>query len=77
MHRLIIFLTEIKDNNKNKLGENRFYFLLQLPGHTLWLNEISAGIQGRNLEAGTKAEAMEEPGYGLSPHGLLSLYLEI
>ena len=42
------------------LGEEKVYFILQLSGQIPPLEELRAGTQGRNLQAGTEAEAMEE-----------------
>jgi hypothetical protein len=45
--------------NKNQL-EEKGYFSFQYPGHTPLLKEVRAETQGRNLEAETGVEAMEE-----------------
>jgi hypothetical protein len=43
----------IKHYDQKQLGEERVYFILSL-------QSTVEGSQGRNLEAGTEAEAMEE-----------------
>jgi hypothetical protein len=50
----------IKHNDQKELWKERLYFGLLLSGHTPQLREIGAETQGRNLGAGTEAEAMEE-----------------
>lgn len=49
------------------------YFSLQLRAHTPSLREVSAGTQGRNLEAGTEAKGMRNAAYGLFAHSFLIL----
>lgn len=50
----------IKLHNQKHFGEERVYFSSVLSGHRPSLREVRARSQGRNLEAETKAEAMEE-----------------
>ena len=47
-----------------------YFCLQQLSSHTPSLREIRAATQGRNLEAGTEAEAMEK-------HSLLTCSLQL
>lgn len=44
----------------NNLRKKGFLFSLQLSGHTPSPREVKTGTQGRNLEAGSDAESMEE-----------------
>lgn len=48
----------IKHNHQRQLEEERAYFTLQLYGCSLSLREVKTGTQGKNLVAGTEAEAL-------------------
>lgn len=45
---------------KRNVGEGRVYVGLQRSGHTPPLGEVGTGTQGRKLEVGAEAEAIEE-----------------
>lgn len=49
----------VKHHNQKKLGKESL-FHLTLPHHCPSLKEVKEGAQGRNLEAGTQVEAVEE-----------------
>ena len=53
---------EIKHNLRMKGG-----IWLTCTEHSLSLREVQAATQGRNLEAGTEAEAMEISAYWIAP----------
>lgn len=55
-----ISIAVIKCHNQKQLVEERVYFKLTVPHHNLLLKEVRTGTEGKNLEAGTKAEAREE-----------------
>jgi hypothetical protein len=55
-----VTLAVIKHHGQRKWVKGRIYFSSQLSGHTPLLIKVSIGTQGRNLEAGAEAEAMEE-----------------
>jgi hypothetical protein len=57
------------DKTHRQLGKERVYFMLYFSRK----QSLTEGSQGRNLEAGADAEAMEGAAYWLAPHGLLSL----
>ena len=51
--------------------EGKLYFVLQLL--SLSSRDITGGTQGRDLKAGTDAEAMRVAAYWLIPRGLFML----
>jgi hypothetical protein len=56
----VTFCCSGKDHDQAQLQEESLFLILQCPGHKSQMNKVRAGPQGRNLEAGTKAEIMEE-----------------
>jgi hypothetical protein len=54
---ILEFVAGIKHHDQRQLGEERACFSLQLSGRAPSLKELREGTQGRNLEAGTEAEA--------------------
>ena len=57
---LVFLLLYHKTQWAKAAWEQMVYFTVQVSGHLLLLREIRAGIEGRNLEKGTVAEAMKE-----------------
>ena len=55
----MVSIVMIKCYNPLELGKESL-FHLTLPHHSPSLKEVKAGAQGRNLEAGTEIEAIEE-----------------
>lgn len=49
----------LKHHAHKQLEEERAYFSLPPSGHTPSLGKVGPETQGRNLDPGTKAEAME------------------
>ena len=49
-----------KDHDQKQLGKERVYFSSPLSGHTASVKDSMAENPGRNLEAGTEAEAKNE-----------------
>ena len=54
-----------------RFGKEWVYFNLHLSGHNPSLKEVRAGTQGRTLEAGSDAEAMEGVPYWLAQPAFL------
>jgi hypothetical protein len=50
----------IKQHSQKQFGEERVYFSLQFSDHSPLEKEVKANTQGRTMEAGIEAEAMEE-----------------
>lgn len=68
----------IKHHNHKQLGKGMVYFSLQLSHcHSSLGWEIGAGTLGRNLEAGTEAEVMEEHSSLVASCSSLSLLFSI
>lgn len=66
---LRVSVAVIKDRDQKRFKEEGVYFVLQLSSHISSLREVRAGAQGRNLEAGVKAEARKSAAYWLAPRG--------
>jgi hypothetical protein len=56
------------------LGRKGFIWFTLPHSSPSWKEVIQELKQGRNLEAGADAEAMEGAAYWLAPHGLLILF---
>lgn len=52
-------LVDVIKHRSKQTREERVYFSVSLYSHSPSWSEVRAGARGRNLEAGTEAEAME------------------
>ena len=55
-----VSIAVVKHHDQKQLGKKRFCFSIKFSGHTPSLRGDRAGTQGRSLESGTEAEAVEE-----------------